>query len=248
MWQLACPSARRDQLRHCVTVRRVDARGSQGSNHNLLHTRIMNDAESTARRRLGEGLRARARRLARALKHAPDRLLHGLRRRVGRRRLATEEPRSILVICLGNICRSPYAAALLTRALKGSDVRVESSGFIGPGRHSPAEAVRTAGRRGIDLTPHRSRELTAEQVAGAELVVVMDVHQRRRLEEQFGRRRGVLVLGDLDPEPIDTRTIRDPYDQADEVFDQVYARIERCVAALATSLPDGRGNGRRSGP
>jgi protein-tyrosine phosphatase len=208
----------------------------------------MNNGEYASGRRRAEGLQAWARRLARALKHTPDRLLHARRRHSELRRLERERPASILVICLGNICRSPYAAALLTRSLEGCEVTVESAGFIGPGRPSPEEAVRVADRRGIDLTPHRSRQLGAEDVAAADLVLVMDVQQRRRLEERFGRRTGVVVMGDLDPDAIDTRTIRDPYDQAEEVFDRVYERIERCVSVLTASLQNGRDHGRRAGP
>jgi hypothetical protein len=96
-----------------------------------LHTRIMNNGEYASGRRRAEGLQAWARRLARALKHTPDRLLHARRRHSELRRLERERPASILVICLGNICRSPYAAALLTRSLEGSHVSVESAGFIG---------------------------------------------------------------------------------------------------------------------
>src|SRR6267142_4500188 len=46
----------------------------------------------------------------------------------------------------------------------------------------------------------------------------------------------VLVLGDLDPAPVETRTIRDPIDQKQDVFEQVYARIARCVRELVTIL------------
>jgi hypothetical protein len=43
----------------------------------------------------------------------------------------------------------------------------------------------------------------------------------------------VLVLGDLDPLPVETRTIRDPVNQPLEVFEETYARIERSICALA---------------
>jgi hypothetical protein len=46
----------------------------------------------------------------------------------------------------------------------------------------------------------------------------------------------VLVLGDLDPEPIETRVIRDPVEQPKEVFELSYSRIERCVEELARAV------------
>lgn len=174
---------------------------------------------------------SRLRRFARHFRHTPDRLLHSIRRRRAMQDLRAEPPRSVLVLCLGNICRSPYAAASLARcALNGLEVR--SAGFLRSGRPSPETARSSAQRNGIDLSGHRSQQVTPALLEQADLVIVMDRGQRGRLREQFGRRTGVLVLGDLDPEPIDTRTIRDPFDQSDEVFDQVYARIDRCVGTL----------------
>ena len=42
----------------------------------------------------------------------------------------------------------------------------------------------------------------------------------------------IVILGDLDPEAVEERTIVDPMGDSDEVFDESYARIERCIAAL----------------
>jgi len=176
--------------------------------------------------------------LVRQLRGLPDRLLHPLRRRRAlgalRRR---QRPASLLVICHGNICRSPFAAASLARALARESVRVQSAGFIGANRPSPPGAVAAAARRGGDLSSHRSRALTAELVRSADVIVVMDAAQRREVCDRFGRLpRSVIVLGDLDPAPIKTRAIRDPVDQGPEVFEESYARIERCVAELARAF------------
>jgi hypothetical protein len=77
--------------------------------------------------------------VARALRHLPDRLLHPLRRRRAIVRLGRQRPVSLLLVCHGNVMRSPYAEAVLRRALgAGSRVRVASAGFIGPDRpHTP---------------------------------------------------------------------------------------------------------------
>lgn len=181
-------------------------------------------------------LEAGARRLARPLRHMPDRLLHGLRRRRTIEQLRSSPPRTVLVMCLGNICRSPFAAAALVQGAAGSVLQVESAGFLESGRPAPGDAQTSAMRRGIDLSAHRSRQVTAELVQSADLIIVMDQRQAQKIEERFQRRRGVLVLGDLDPHPIETRTIRDPYDQAEEIFDQVYARIERCLMTLTRCI------------
>jgi len=181
---------------------------------------------------------------ARRLRHAPDRLLHPLRRRAAVRALRTRPlPRAILVVCHGNICRSPFAAAVLARALGPERVLVASAGFVSPGRPVPVEGSIAAARRGVDLSGHRSQLLTPVLAAEAEIIIVMDTRQQRMIWERFGRAPAdVMLLGDLDPDAIATRAIHDPVEQPLEVFEESYARIERCVRAFVWAL------GRSSGP
>lgn len=147
--------------------------------------------------------------------------------------------RSILIVCLGNICRSPYAEQRLADELaaRGVSATVTSAGFILPGRPSPPAARRVAARRGVDLEEHFSRVFTPEELEAADLVLVMSPGQSRRLRTESGVRPACgVVLGDLDPLEVDRRTIADPFDRPDDVFEEVYARIDRCCRALANSL------------
>ena len=175
---------------------------------------------------------------ARSLRHAPDRFLHALRRRAVLRVLRPRPlPRTILVVCHGNICRSPFAAGLLARALGPAGVLVQSAGFVGPGRLAPAEGCIAAARQGIDLSEHRSQLLTPVLAAESEIIIVMDARQQRMVCERFGRSSAdVILLGDLDPGPIPTRAIYDPVDQPLEAFEESYVRIERCVGAFLRAL------------
>jgi low molecular weight protein-tyrosine phosphatase len=172
------------------------------------------------------------------VRRTPQRLLHPARRRRALDGLrARPRPKTLLVMCHGNICRSPIAAALLDRELAPLGIEVQSAGFIGFNRPPPAEAVAAAQRHSVNLAEHRSRLVTAALVRAADLIVVMDPIQRRLVCERFGRRpNNVLMLGDLDPEAVETRTIRDPLDEKREVFDEVYERIARCVRELVTTL------------
>jgi len=173
--------------------------------------------------------------LARWARYLPDRLLHPIRRRLAQGKLQPAAA-SVVFVCLGNICRSPYAAALLRRLAPLPDLRVSSAGFIGPGRPAAPDAVETAGARGIDLTAHSSRLLTADMVATAGLVVVMDARQARAVRRLGAAASRVLVLGDLDPQPIGRRAIPDPFQQPAEVFSATYDRIDRCLTVLAGEL------------
>jgi protein-tyrosine-phosphatase len=115
---------------------------------------------------------------------------------------------------------------------------VSSAGFFGPNRLAPPAAITVARRRGVDLTGHHSRLLGHELLEGVDLVVVMNAPQARELRRLFrvtGDR--VLVLGDIDPGPIERREIRDPVDQPEAVFEVVYQRIDACLDVLAETLP-----------
>lgn len=174
--------------------------------------------------------------LARGIYHFPDRALHPFRRRRLERRLRDRSPPDkVLFVCLGNICRSPYAEKTLVRATsKGPwSPAVVSAGFIGPGRPSPDTARMVARERGLDLSEHRSRQLTDELLVGSDLVFVMDVAQRRAITRRTGR-RDVFLLGDLDPSWSGRRAICDPIEQPRAVFEEVYDRIDRITRRLAT--------------
>ncbi len=176
--------------------------------------------------------------LLRTLRRTPDRMLHARRRAAALAAIRTgSHPSRLLVLCHGNICRSPFAAELVRRELHAAGIVVESAGFIGPGRSSPIEAQREASNHGVDLSPHRSRLITADMVRTATAVLTMDARQARAVIRTYGKpRRDVLLLGDFDPQAVTARAIRDPIDQPADVYRLVYARIERCARALAAAL------------
>ncbi|HEX8272388.1 MAG TPA: hypothetical protein VF615_07020 [Longimicrobiaceae bacterium] len=183
---------------------------------------------------------SRAYAVLRELRRAPDRLLHPSRRRAALRELRESDlPNTVVFVCYGNICRSPYAAAAFRRALPPelAGIRVQSAGMVGANRPAPREGIAVAARRGVDLSAHRATLLTRETARTAGLVVVMGEDQRRSVVRDFGREpRGIVVLGDLDPLPIDLRTVRDPWRQPEAAFEDSYARIDRCVAELVRAL------------
>lgn len=152
---------------------------------------------------------------------------------------ARPTPRSLLVLCHGNICRSPFAEEVLRRHLAPAGIEVSSVGFFGPDRPPPPQALEAAHRHGVDLSAHRSRLLTSSLARHADLIVAMSADMRRAVRENYGlSTRKVLLLGDFDPGPIERRDIRDPVDQPVAVFETVYDRIANCSEALATSLLD----------
>ena len=179
----------------------------------------------------------RLRDLLRRVRHLPDRLLHARRREASVARVRAVRPvRSVLFVCLGNINRSAYASAAL-RKLTDGRIRVSSAGFIGPGRRVPERSREVARRRGVDLSDHESRLVTAGLAAEVDLVVVMDRSQRRQVRALGDCR--VELLGDFDPDPIETRMVRDPWGQPSAVADAVFARIDRCLEVLVEAITEG---------
>lgn len=180
-----------------------------------------------------------------SIRHLPDRIRHAARRRAAIERLTNAAPwrGTVLFVCHGNVCRSPFAEVLFAQQMRAAGIAtptgaVASAGFVGPGRPSPAEAIAAAARVGLDLTASRSKLLTAELVDQASLIVVMAAEQATRIQSTHAVDPAkLLVLGDLDPLPIATRSIRDPWKGSAEVFDKSYARIDRCIRVMIDCLP-----------
>jgi protein-tyrosine-phosphatase len=171
------------------------------------------------------------------LAHLHERLFHPLRRRRARRELTSKPIRSVLFLCHGNAYRSPYAAAALERALAAKrsspSIEVASAGFIAPGRQPPGIALSVARARGVDLSSHLSTLVTAQAVGAADLVAVMSEDQARGVRSRYGQSVRLVILGDLDPQSIESRTITDPLGHEAQLVEQVYSRIDRCVEQIA---------------
>lgn len=167
--------------------------------------------------------------------------IHPTVRRRAQEQVGSLPPRpNLLFICLGNICRSPYAAEALRVRAEGLLGTVASAGFIGPGRPSPFEAVDEAALRGVDLTPHRSRIVVPGDARDNHLLVVMERGQSTRLQTELGIPSAqILLLGDLDPVTPDRRLIPDPFGQGPAAFRDAYDRIDRTLEAFLQHLPRG---------
>src|SRR3989442_15367850 len=98
--------------------------------------------------------------------------------------------KTILLVCTGNICRSPLAAALLERALKerGLDAIDVSSAGAGAGDGAPvSEGAHLGGLgRGLDLSGHPAQPPTRARVDAADPILTMAPHHPPRVDEPGG--------------------------------------------------------------
>lgn len=150
---------------------------------------------------------------------------------------AAPQPLRVVFVCQGNICRSPFAAALLRARLAGTPgIVVTSAGMMPrPGRPTPDLGLAAAQAQGIDLTAHRSAWLDPAAAEAAGLIVVFDEINRGALNARYPDLvPPVVALGDFATPPL--ARIDDPVDGDQTVFDATYAEIARAVDGLATVL------------
>lgn len=133
--------------------------------------------------------------------------------------------KAILVVCEGNICRSPMAEAVLAAALP--DVRLHSAGLSAlVGQPADDVAVELLAARGLDIAPHRARQINRQLCLDSDLVFVMEKEQRRRLEKTYPETCGrVFRLGEF----LD-QDVPDPYRQSPEAFRSALALIDKSIS------------------
>jgi protein-tyrosine phosphatase len=139
----------------------------------------------------------------------------------------------LLCVCLGNICRSPTAEAVLRAAAaeRGVPITVDSAGtggwHVGAPPHPPAIAA--AARRGYDLTPLRARRFTPDDFGRFDLILAMDRANLDGIERQ--RPAGATTPARLF---LPGREVPDPYYTGD--YDAVLDLIEAGAGSLLDQL------------
>lgn len=154
--------------------------------------------------------------------------------------------KSIIFVCLGNICRSPLAEGIAKKIIteKNLDIKIDSAGtgdwHIG---NAPCDnSIKVASINGIDISAQQSRQVTKEDFQNYDLVIGLDDSNMANLEKLGAK--GALKLGSFgynnedvpDPyfftkETSASQTTTVSFDVIEE-FDKVYEMIEICVIQL----------------
>jgi protein-tyrosine phosphatase len=135
----------------------------------------------------------------------------------------------ILVLCVGNICRSPTAEYILKQHIKNQGITVSSAGLAAlQGKPVDETAQKIALEHGVDMSPHIAQQVNSKIIYENDVILVM---QQGHLEDLYARypevRGKVFLLGKW----IDNAEISDPYRKSDEAFIHVYNLIERACHA-----------------
>lgn len=138
----------------------------------------------------------------------------------------------ILVVCVGNICRSPTGERLLKHYQPA--LTVESAGLgalVGKGADATATSV--AEDHQLSLAGHSARQLTGRMCREYDLILVMEKRHIAALCEIAPEMRGkVMLFGHWDGE----REIPDPYRKSREAFEAVYTLLDRSARQWAQAL------------
>ena len=144
-------------------------------------------------------------------------------------------PGAILVVCVGNVCRSPMAECLLRDRIGKPDCVVASAGLAAlAGQPVDPRAASVLEAHGLDATSHAARQIDATMIDGADTVLVMEKAQILAVHALAPSAAGkTFLLGKW----LGAVDIPDPFRRGQEQFDHVYRMIELAVESWCQRLP-----------
>lgn len=146
----------------------------------------------------------------------------------------------LLMVCLGNICRSPLAEGIMKAKLPGS-FQVDSAGTIDmhEGNCPDKRSIEVASKNGLDISSQKSRPFKPSDLDDYDRIFCMDKNNLRDVlllaknEEQ--RQKVSLLMDGLHLKHFPTE-VPDPYWSGAEGFDQVYRQIDEACEIISKKL------------
>lgn len=151
---------------------------------------------------------------------------------------------SVLMVCLGNICRSPMAEGVFRHILEeeGLDQRISvdsaGTGSWHVGESPDLRSVRTAASHGVTLTG-TARQVLSEDFRKFDYIVAMDgsnLHALERFRDGTGGETALYLLREFDPEGGPGAEVPDPYFGGPGGFEEVFAMVERSSRGLLAHI------------
>ncbi|UWX53640.1 low molecular weight phosphotyrosine protein phosphatase [Maribacter litopenaei] len=145
----------------------------------------------------------------------------------------------VLMVCLGNICRSPLAEGILKSKVDTNEVFVDSAGTGGyhVGNPPDSRSISVAKKYGIDISNQVCRKLTVSDLAEFDVIYAMDKSNYRNIiglstnEEHTAKVK--LLLNEIN---ISENEVPDPYYDSVSGFENVFHLINQACEAIAKKL------------
>ncbi|MBR9842179.1 MAG: low molecular weight phosphotyrosine protein phosphatase [Rhodobacteraceae bacterium] len=144
---------------------------------------------------------------------------------------------SVLVVCIGNVCRSPVGERVLQDKL--GTFRVESAGLGALVDHPVDETAATiASRHGVSVEGHKARQFVPELGEKADLILVMEPEHKQKIAESSPHLSGKIMLFD---HWTKREGIPDPFRRSEEFHQLVFEMIDAAAEGWARKLaPNGK--------
>lgn len=149
----------------------------------------------------------------------------------------------ILMVCLGNICRSPLAEGIMLKLIADNnlDISVDSAGTSNyhVGEQPDKRTINNAKKHGVDLSPLRARQFKTSDFDQFDIIYVMDKSNRSNVlalaaNEQH-QQKVKLLLGEIDSNEI--QEVPDPYFGGEQGFEDVFQLVYKaCVVIVKKHL------------
>lgn len=145
----------------------------------------------------------------------------------------------VLMVCLGNICRSPLAEGILQSKVDTEKIFVDSAGTGGYhiGERPDERSIKVASKYGIDITRQRCRKFTPQDFTDFDLIFAMDssnyVNILAQSASQADTKKVKLLLEVLEDA---IQEVPDPYYGGNDGFENVYHMIDKACTIIANNL------------
>lgn len=146
----------------------------------------------------------------------------------------------ILMVCLGNICRSPLAEGILKSKVKSDEIFVDSAGTGDwhVGQLPDPRSIDIAKNHGIDLTDQRGRQFTQKDFLEFDYIFVMDNSNKENVlqlaQNESDIKKVQLILDELFP--LENVDVPDPYYGGEQGFESVYQMLDKACDEIVKRL------------
>lgn len=146
----------------------------------------------------------------------------------------------ILMVCLGNICRSPLAEGILASKLDASKFMVDSAGTSGyhDGELPDRRSIATAKQHGLDITNQRSRKFVKGDFKIFDYIFAMDESNYNNIlalaKTQEDRDKVHMILNQISPNS--NAEVPDPYYGGEQGFENVYQMLDEACTIFTEKI------------